>query len=836
MKANLPWVLLAAVAVFEPVQHAKAWWAHPTDLMPRVEDYTSMWWVEGFPPVGPQASWLRCIQSGTYALVIDTETLEIPHFGAIPPGTGYQSTHLDGVPAWTELKPAKLELTLTVNGKTYRCDQGAKWTRFTGPRLVESGRFVQRADVTDLSFVAAGGEKLNVEARFETVAWPDRLGLILAVRPGLVPGQKTQEPPANTRRHRRGDESVSLLREEWNVATLEISFHSERGVLKNQTHRSSDTTESSQEWSEVSLSLDPVSLSRELAKSWVTVLAKDWSGSATLPVEYEATRGWHRVNLDSINPIAPPGEPSNQNDAIERIRLVLSNPEEDGQIARLLFAKGARGIRQRIGSPITGVSAILRNTDGQPTGIPVQLSKNWHTRPEGGVYAGQWFHGFSQVRLPARATVELELTLAYGHWGGVPAASHAQLSLIGWGSNQHWSQSALGAWGESICFEPDQVQANCTITDVRPVMVGSKENGRRWAWTSNVGGGDFLRFFDTAGDRVPHTGMRTTYHRHGPCLTEVTYAGRIGADMSHSSTVSLARTDDIVRGVYQLRLEVNRPVEFSRFVFFQIGADTYSYTGERKVAFGNESGLVKEWNTQWGGNTYRTEPMECTGFVPWISLHEAVPRENEKNGAWANRGIVIRSWKARLSGRTALPWIAERGLSLHRQGASTLDILPPPGTSQLEAGDFIEATVEHIVMPQYATDYYGPNQALRAALTENENTWRMILREARENDRLVQTVQGTLEQRYPDVRIRAEDNHADFTLTGGLGYVPITFTGLTRPAEHVLLVDGQRLDQSVHGNDFWQTDYEPATRRWSQTYNVPITDGKAHRVHLTAAQ
>ena len=101
--------------------------------------------------------------------------------------------------------------------------------------------------------------------------------------------------------------------------------------------------------------------------------------------------------------------------------------------------------------------------------------------------------------------------------------------------------------------QPDQVQANCTITDVRPVMVRSTGKGDPWGWTSNVGGGDFFRFFDTAGKRIAHAGMRTLYYRQGPCLTEVTYAGRIGDAITHATTVSLARTDDIVRGVHFLK-------------------------------------------------------------------------------------------------------------------------------------------------------------------------------------------------------------------------------------------------------------------------------------------
>ena len=140
-------------------------------------------------------------------------------------------------------------------------------------------------------------------------------------------------------------------------------------------------------------------------------------------------------------------------------------------------------------------------------------------------------------------------------------------------------------------------------------MVRSTGKEERWGWTSNVGGGDFFRWFDAAGKRLAHTAMRTTYLRQGPCLTEVTYAGRIGKGMTHSMSVSLARTDDLVRGVYQLQLYVKEPADFSRFVIFQIGADTYSDTAERKLALGNESGLLKEWDTQWGGNTYRTARM-----------------------------------------------------------------------------------------------------------------------------------------------------------------------------------------------------------------------------------
>ncbi|NNE90289.1 MAG: hypothetical protein HKN23_01445, partial [Verrucomicrobiales bacterium] len=590
------------------------------------------------------------------------------------------------------------------------------------------------------------------------------------------------------------------------------------------------------DWIEAMVLLDPTTFETASLPDKIAIEATEFGSEKPRPVTFDPGPGWHRINLDNIDPIAPPGSQNPTNDALERIRLVLSNPTDREQIARLMFEKTQRGIRQRIGTPVTGISAILRDTDGNPTGIPVQLSKNWHNHAEASVHSGQWFHGISRLRLPPKSRAELELTIAYGHWGGVPAASHAQLSLIGWGGNQLWDQSAIGSWGESICFEPEQVQRGCSVLDVRPLLVFSKKDRKKWGWTNNVGGGDFFRLFNEAGKRFPHRAMRTTYHRQGPCLTEVKYAGKIADGMKHSATVSLGRTDDIVRGTYRIRLDVEKPVEFSRFVIFQVGSDTYNSTAERKLAYGNETGLIHERNTEWGSNVYRTEPAELTGRIPWVSLHEGVPQVHAEGGPIANRGFVIRSWEARLGGTDAAPWIAERGLEFGGNSSSTADLVPPPAVTRLEPGDFVEATIEHVVLPQFGGDYYGPNDALRAALAKHENTWRMVHREAVGNDREIKTSTGELILRFPDIRIAAASDSAEFTLTGGLGYVPVTISGLSTHRDFVLLVDGKPVDQSVHGNDFWQADFDSKSKTWSRTWSLPVTDKNPRHIQLETNQ
>lgn len=936
--------------------------------VPGIRDHSSIWWAEGFPGVVEGAPWHRVIETGRYAMVLDTQKMTIPHFG-----------ELDGK-EWKSLPPAELALEISVNGRDYRCTGSEGASRHGGPRLVEAGRIFQRADVTDLIFRTEEGEKLEVEARFETVAWGDRLGLIFEARPGLAPIMKDEDsfgkvgggfgldgtndltiqeasqldpnsftlsfwafvpegydsatktyPWLMTQgRNEAADGNVGIMMArgkamatmnvgggrdnqvtatsgklrvgKWNHFLLsydgkDMKFHlngdkAEGGRVGKKRPRSKDamifgrrgdgtgdgyhfvgvidevqifegvvgpgslggkkalhkrsfrvnglglesqprtpwknsyltiglteggksTERSTSASRKVSVMISPENILKALPEeSKIEISAGD------CPVHYEADLGWHRVNLDEVKPIGK------GNDVIERIPLALSNPTGTEMVACLMFEKTGRGFRGRLGSAITGVTAILCDEAGEPTGIPVQLSKNWHNEAAAGVYKGTWFHGITQVRLPAAAKVKLQLVIANAHWGGVAAASHAQLSLIGWGSNQRWEQSALGCWGESICYEPSQAQANSTITDVRPLMVTPMKGSGQWNWTHNVGGGDFLRMFDTEGKRLPHQSMRTVVHRQGPCLTEVEFSGRIGEAIKHSVTTSLARTDDLVRGCYRVRMDVSRPMDVSRFVIFQVGADTYNFTREKWFVFGNESGVTLKKVAEPGGKAYRMKPVVMKGNVPWVSLEEGSPGDKKHEaGAWANRGIVIREWKARLGGESVGPHIAEHGMSRHGSDYSTMDLVPPPGVTRLESGDFVEAVIEYIVMPQGVGDYYGPNKALRTALAKDGGTWKMIHREAVENDREVEVTRGKLMRTFPDVRIECEGDKASFKIMRGLGYVPVTFTRLSRHDDFVLKVDGAVVDQSVHGNDFWQTDYDPATESWSRTYNLP-RDGK----------
>ncbi len=470
---------------------------------------------------------------------------------------------------------------------------------------------------------------------------------------------------------------------------------------------------------------------------------------------------------------------------------------------------------------VTGLCPVLRDAAGNPSGIPVQISKNWHRRPERRLlYEGAWFHGVTQVSLAPGAVWEGELAIAYARWGGVPAASHAQLSLIGWGGNQRWDQAAIGSFGESICYDPDVGLNRSMIDDVRPLMVRGMNDGQ-WEWTHNVGGGDFLLYVDGGGNRQYLSRMRSAYLCQGPNLTDVVYAGETpDGKVAVRVEVMSPRGEDLNRAYHRIRYDVRETTPFSRLAFYQLGADGYNDHQFTTLARGNAAGLVEEWETERGGKRYLREAMACPGDAPWFALLGGQRSPQMEKGAWADRALVIRAWKARLGGQD----IAEPVVSVYgtENGvpSANVELSPPAGLKQLEAGDFVEAEVELLVLPQRAEDYYGPTAAFRSLLEKDGGSWRVVKELARRNDLQIAIDSGTQVSRLPVVVSVDEGQSARLRVRGGFGYVPITFRGVRSPVLPKVEVDGQALDQAVHGNDFWQAQREEAGDTYAITYNI----------------
>jgi hypothetical protein len=365
------------------------------------------------------------------------------------------------------------------------------------------------------------------------------------------------------------------------------------------------------------------------------------------------------------------------------------------------------------------------------------------------------------------------------------------------------------------------VQRRCFITDVRPLMTLPVEpNAKRWGWAENCGGGDFLMWKDAQGRYQSMKGTHTEYRAHGPCLTDVSYSEESsGGEIAARMDVSVPAANDHLRTFLRLRYDVRKPLRWQRLAFFQLGADFYNDVPARRVAIGDVTGLREEWAPRRAKDEYDRNALPLTGAGAWISVH-GVERELLKKGqAAASRGFIVRSWRAELGGKPAAPHLAtyctEWGKNNHR---TAVELAPPPGLTELQPGDFVEAELELVVFPADASAYYGPDAALRDMLAHDADTWRPVHREAAGNALKPQPQRGNIVKPYPLVIAVDDQQSARVKLDGGLGHLPVTFTGLTTPDGHRLLVNGKPLTH-------WQTDWNPLTQRWQITCNAALMAG-----------
>ena len=765
-----------SITFFITVLYASFVEAKPSFFRPNPEDFTMIWWQDGSPyfykMAEPAPQPILNLVSGSIGCSIHTKSLQFLHIGRFKK-TMDRNAAID---AWQNaidaLPPLALAVQIKQSNDIYKLEgrgPDPKDAFFQPVQFIENGAVFQRVAIENISFATSDGIKLKGKGRMEISLWPDRL--MLAVEYDAQPGEQgILSVEVNKKR------VDTPLNNSTRVYLPIFGGAAKSGILEPDKELRSNWDESLGCWQ-------------------IRLPEKPWSNDK---------RTYY---------------PEEHLDRLDRWPIKLRNQTENEITLPLMFV-------QENHLPITGFVPMLCYPDGSPAGIPVQISKNWHQQPEKGIlkHQGPWFHGCAFIRLPAKSTQELLFTMTYARWGGVPAASHSQLSLIGWGHNLFWDQAAIGSFGESICYEPGRVQRRCFIDDFRPLMVLSPPEKKPYGWAPNAGGGDFLLWIDQRGIYRGFKGTRAEYRSYGPCLTEVVYREETsGGEIRSTMTVSLARTDDNVRAFHRIQYEVLKPVRWQRLAFHQLGADYYNDVPSRHIAFGNANGLSAEWTNSKLSSHYESKAVPLTGRSPWISAHDVDNSRLPRGIAAANRGLIVLSWNAVLGGQPCpAPHAYFYGNEEHKGYFRTcIEIGAPPGIFELLPGDKVDGLFEWVIFPSDPSAYYGPNQAYRTALMESTNGWSMIQREAAGNAINLSIKQGRLDRTYPVSIELNRFQKADFQVQGGLGFLPVTFTGLDSPVGYELRLNDKAFNQSIHGNDFWQTDYDVALKKWRMTFNLP---------------
>jgi hypothetical protein len=525
---------------------------------------------------------------------------------------------------------------------------------------------------------------------------------------------------------------------------------------------------------------------------------------------------------------------------------------EAGAIPFLFYFKNPQSI--------TGCLPTLCLPDGTPTGVPVQLSKNWHL--------GSYLCAYMHLPAPVGKSTFL-LRISYGFYGKIPQASHSQLSLVGYGGNGRWDQAAIGGWGETQCLDIDNSLTEVVITDNRGMLIRNGKNGPLWRWCEAGWGGDWLQIKDASGKKLFFRNLKAAYSAHGPCLSELEYCGHYGSanEVEFQSIVRSPRSDDYVRAFYEQAYTFKATLHAKDAYFFKMGGSHRLATP--RVAYGNRKGLIAELPAPAGAKPgdLLVDRLELEGEGPWwIAYPDAevqLPASRENFGI-ATRALVIRSFRGNFGSKEyQKPTISLQVNKLQSNGKLDIDalVVPPKDVVEFKPGDRVEMSLEWLSVPRTAEDYYGPNEALRDHLSESPRSWKTIHREAVGNDLKVTTEGATILRNYPLI-VRAENplswpekfarklqgssnsfagieapaflkSQASPEITleiqGGIGFAPVRFEGLKSIEGYKLYEKtGEKLvplGQSVHGNDFWQTDFDPASQTYRLTYNLPL-DGK----------
>lgn len=513
-------------------------------------------------------------------------------------------------------------------------------------------------------------------------------------------------------------------------------------------------------------------------------------------------------------------------DLMQNIHIQIKNIEAVEKRVRLCF-------REKSPKNVVGFSSMLRNPDGDPTGIPLQISKNWHTEDK--FYKGPWVKEYTELIIPANSTLKFDYTRVGARWGKVFGAFSHQLSVVGAGVPRGgWLEAGLGSFGENITHSPDYEYGNSNICDYRPFLVTNQAYGgtsAEYSWTGNLGGMDLFRY-ENGSQRIYQSQVKTRFKKYGPNLSETsisTYSADNKLKMDYS--FQLQRSDDFLRVYYKVKVKALEDAPFTRFDIFQMGSDNYRKFLANKVAYGNSEGVISEFQPTTGIEGYTMDATPMPGKDPWLWAGDGLSLL--ANGTTytglevdANNSFIIRSYDASFGGvENDTPYFRERTTfySATNKYPQSYCIVPPADVTSFTKGDSIEFVIELCLMPKAAQVYYGPNTNFKNALTTYGDSWEMLYREVVGNTIVASSVSNTVNQGYP-LTVETVNNTATVNIKSGIGYIPIVFTGLTNIKDPKLWrIDDTGttlIDQSNYGKDFWQTEYDTETGLYEIIFNL----------------
>lgn len=823
---------------------------------PSARDYSYMWWKSGFnnPAGGGQLN----IQTGYYGMAVNPSQGQITKLDSInelvtqtEAGTE-DNSRIDGMSA------VSMDYNVAIDGETYEFsfvkkpdDNSSAYSR-----ILETGRYMQRIDIMHLRY----SQLSDVLGRLEIAALPEYFSLeysifsdyeianadlefSMALSEEYVHSEASGDNKVMTffKDNGSGITFVMPNRDGWSIRAEgnTVYFRAESLAVPKSEYTGFNVIVIPA--TQASLSNADIYYGSEQAS--VSAVQIEPREGREQDVEFDP-KGYVAISLNRMFSASGASFVSSSNrNALDRLKFTIENPTDENIRVPLQFYKDAP-------FAVQGCSPFLRDAEtGEPIGVQVQLTKNWHDNAAIAeddplkFWSGIWFHGYTIIEVPANSSVTYEFTMTYANWGGVYASSHAQISLAGWGGNyQQWETSSIGAFSEAFCYDPETAHGRAFIDDIRPLNVDSM--GGKYGWTSCNGGGNFLYYnVNYNASMMMFQQVRTQFKKQGPNLTEVIYTGvtRDGK-VKFEITANLPRTDDMARVYHTFKYTFLEDVTFDRMAFYQFGADDYNDNVWMTMAVGNDDGpasftidgetfsgefaLPLSDTERYYGSEDVMQRIDIGGEGLWFAYMGA-QRQEHKSGPDSNRALNVISYNAVLNGETyTKPSFNIRCTTNYNIQCNLIELCPPAAVGNtIEKGSTVEGVVEYLNLPVSKEAYYGPSEVMQSIPEEYFNTYRAAYYYVLGGKYTTEASIGEITKSVPiTVKTVEGDVAAQITITGGISYVPITFTNVPSYSGYRLeKKEGEQwvmVDQSYNGNDYWQAWYDSDTATYELTFNV----------------
>lgn len=823
---------------------------------PSARDYSYMWWKSGFnnPAGGGQLN----IQTGYYGMAVNPSQGQITKLDSInelvtqtEAGTE-DNSRIDGMSA------VSMDYNVAIDGETYEFsfvkkpdDNSSAYSR-----ILETGRYMQRIDIMHLRY----SQLSDVLGRLEIAALPEYFSLEYSIFSDYEIANADLEFSVTlseeyVHSEASGDNKVMTFfkdngsgitfvmpnRDGWSIRAEgnTVYFRAESLAVPKSEYTGFNVIVIPA--TQASLSNADIYYGSEQAS--VSAVQIEPREGREQDVEFDP-KGYVAISLNRMFSASGASFVSSSNrNALDRLKFTIENPTDENIRVPLQFYKDAP-------FAVQGCSPFLRDAEtGEPIGVQVQLTKNWHDNAAIAeddplkFWSGIWFHGYTIIEVPASSSVTYEFTMTYANWGGVYASSHAQISLAGWGGNyQQWETSSIGAFSEAFCYDPETAHGRAFIDDIRPLNVDSM--GGKYGWTSCNGGGNFLYYnVNYNASMMMFQQVRTQFKKQGPNLTEVIYTGvtRDGK-VKFEITANLPRTDDMARVYHTFKYTFLEDVTFDRMAFYQFGADDYNDNVWMTMAVGNDDGpasftidgetfsgefaLPLSDTERYYGSEDVMQRIDIEGEGLWFAYMGA-QRQEHKSGPDSNRALNVISYNAVLNGETyTKPSFNIRCTTNYNIQCNLIELCPPAAVGNtIEKGSTVEGVVEYLNLPVSKEAYYGPSEVMQSIPEEYFNTYRAAYYYVLGGKYTTEASIGEITKSVPiTVKTVEGDVAAQITITGGISYVPITFTNVPSYSGYRLeKKEGEQwvmVDQSYNGNDYWQAWYDSDTATYELTFNV----------------